>query len=606
MNPWLRWIRYAPTSSRLDGNAAKTGIFLWLAFTCAASQANTITVDDPRSGGFAGVCTLQDAVAAANTNAAVNGCAAGAAGLDTIVFAPGITSVVLTSAMSSASPSCTFGLAVGEDLAIDGGATPGSGVPKVSIQRSSASGTPNFGIVGASLYNCGTAPTVKLKLTLSGLTLGNGNNAGSSGGGVAADILTVRDSVISGNTAANGGGIYAFASLAMTSSTVDGNSAVGSGASGGGGIAGDVPMTISGSTISRNIAAGGGGIYAQGGAITIDNSTISGNTGSGIDTGSIAAYFVTVTANSGAGVLLEVATINNSVAEFDDSVIVGNGSPPSANDVQTSAARPITGTYNYFGSLSTVALNDLDAGVRIATCASLNLGPLANNGGGTLTHALLPGSCLIDAGGITSPGGQLFAHDQRGSGYPRFVNTHADIGAYEFQGGPAAVNGVCGTDNGQTLSAVPVNLCSAGTASAVAGNGHPWSWTCSGSNGGTNANCAATIRTWTVSAAVSGTGGNVSPPTQTVDNGATASVTAAPAAGYRLAGASGCGGSLSGNVYTTAAITDDCAITVSFTAAPISAPVGAPALSIWAVWLLAVGIVVGAMLALIREFGFEP
>jgi 2',3'-cyclic-nucleotide 2'-phosphodiesterase (5'-nucleotidase family) len=54
------------------------------------------------------------------------------------------------------------------------------------------------------------------------------------------------------------------------------------------------------------------------------------------------------------------------------------------------------------------------------------------------------------------------------------------------------VNGACGGDNGQTLSATPANLCSAGTASAVSGSG-PWSWSCSGSNGGTTVNCSALL-----------------------------------------------------------------------------------------------------------------
>src|SRR5262249_15672555 len=36
------------------------------------------------------------------------------------------------------------------------------------------------------------------------------------------------------------------------------------------------------------------------------------------------------------------------------------------------------------------------------------------------------------------------------------------------------------------------NLCSAGTASSVAGTG-PWTWGCSGSNGGTTASCSASV-----------------------------------------------------------------------------------------------------------------
>jgi hypothetical protein len=534
---------------------------LSIAFAGTAAYANTITVDNASSGSVAAACTLQDAVTAANTDAAVNGCAAGTAGADTIVFAPGITTISLATAMASGNASCTFGLAVTDDLTIDGGAVAGSGMPKVTIQRSSSPGTPNFGIVGASLYNCGTTPIKKLNLTLTGVALANGNNAGN-GGGVAADILTVRDSAFTGNHANDGGGVYAFTSLVMTSSTVSGNSS-----SFAAGIEAAGAASISGSTINGNAGTGVGG-----GPLTIDNSTISGNAGDGIETEAIAVYFVTITANAGAGVRLDVATGNNGTAEFDDSLLVNNApSAPFVHDLETSASRPITGTFDYIGTLSAVAANDIDPSMRITACAALNLGPLANNGGGTQTHALLTGSCLIDAGGIVSPGGLLFASDQRGNGFQRFVNTHADIGAFESQGAPAVLNGACGSDNGQMLLAAPTNLCSAGSASSVGGSGHPWSWTCSSTTGGTNATCSATIKTWTVTAAVSGAGGTVAPTSQTIDNGAPASVTASPAPSHSFASASGCGsGTLSGNTYTTAAITADCAITVAFTTAPVA------------------------------------
>ncbi|QBB71199.1 hypothetical protein ELE36_13020 [Pseudolysobacter antarcticus] len=67
------------------------------------------------------------------------------------------------------------------------------------------------------------------------------------------------------------------------------------------------------------------------------------------------------------------------------------------------------------------------------------------------------------------------------------VNADCTVTA-SFSAGP--VNGACGTDNGQILSAQPVRLCSAGTPSAVLGSG-PWTWTCAGSSGGTTASCAA-------------------------------------------------------------------------------------------------------------------
>ena len=54
------------------------------------------------------------------------------------------------------------------------------------------------------------------------------------------------------------------------------------------------------------------------------------------------------------------------------------------------------------------------------------LGPLANNGGPTLTIALLPGSPAIDAGDDSSAP----PTDQRG--FPRPAGPAADIGAFEM------------------------------------------------------------------------------------------------------------------------------------------------------------------------------
>jgi len=55
----------------------------------------------------------------------------------------------------------------------------------------------------------------------------------------------------------------------------------------------------------------------------------------------------------------------------------------------------------------------------------------------------------------------------------------------------APVNGTCGSSNGIAVSSAPTTgLCSTGTASAVGGSG-PWSWSCTGSNGGSTAQCSA-------------------------------------------------------------------------------------------------------------------
>jgi hypothetical protein len=64
------------------------------------------------------------------------------------------------------------------------------------------------------------------------------------------------------------------------------------------------------------------------------------------------------------------------------------------------------------------------------------LGPLQNNGGPTLTMALLPGSPAIDAGDNTDAP----PWDQRGPGFPRITpdDPIIDIGAFEVQAGSIA------------------------------------------------------------------------------------------------------------------------------------------------------------------------
>lgn len=58
-------------------------------------------------------------------------------------------------------------------------------------------------------------------------------------------------------------------------------------------------------------------------------------------------------------------------------------------------------------------------------------------------------------------------------------------------GTPAPVNGACGSANGGTFTNAPTtNLCSVGTTSALSGSG-PWTWSCTGSDGGSTASCSA-------------------------------------------------------------------------------------------------------------------
>ena len=58
--------------------------------------------------------------------------------------------------------------------------------------------------------------------------------------------------------------------------------------------------------------------------------------------------------------------------------------------------------------------------------------PLADNGGSSLTHALVDNSPAIDAGNNDEAEG-LLLFDQRGDGFGRLVGEAVDIGALERQ-----------------------------------------------------------------------------------------------------------------------------------------------------------------------------
>jgi len=70
-----------------------------------------------------------------------------------------------------------------------------------------------------------------------------------------------------------------------------------------------------------------------------------------------------------------------------------------------------------------------DLGGNTQNAADARLGPLADNGGPTLTHMLLDGSLATDTG--SNPAGLSF--DQRGDGFLRTYGAGTDMGAVEVQ-----------------------------------------------------------------------------------------------------------------------------------------------------------------------------
>jgi hypothetical protein len=267
-------------------------------------------------------------------------------------------------------------------------------------------------------------------VTISGLTITNGN--GDLGGGIwnQGGTLTIANSTLSGNSCTtvggSGGGIcntgFGGSSVTLTiiNSTLSGNSAT----SNGGGIYNAGTLTIINSTLSANSASatyGNGGGILTFGTLTITNSTLSGNSaGSGYD-GGIGNYFGTVEIGN---TILKTGVLGQNIISFVGLTSLGY-------NLRNDAA----------GGDGTTG----PGGLLNATGDQRNtdplLGPLQNNGGPTFTHTLLVGSPAIDAGdpnfdpnSFTPP----LTTDQRGSGFARVANGRIDIGAFEVQQPPYA------------------------------------------------------------------------------------------------------------------------------------------------------------------------
>jgi hypothetical protein len=137
----------------------------------------------------------------------------------------------------------------------------------------------------------------------------------------------------------------------------------------------------------------------------------------------------------------------------------------------------------------------------------------------------------------------------------------------QFTTTAAPVNGVCVP--GQTMTSAPIdpNRCTTGNATVVTSGNTSYTWSCLGSNGGSDATNCSAIRNYLVTTSVSGGGGSIGA-NQTVAYNATPSITLTPDAGYISGPVSGtCGGALAGNSYTTNAVTASCTVVAGFTAA---------------------------------------
>lgn len=370
-----------------------------LSLQTAAVQAATFTVTNLNDSGAG---SLRQAIIDANASA----------GSDTITFGV-VGRVELASALPAVTDSLTIVGPGATNLVVDGN---GNGPVFSNSSTLSVSGITVTGGAGAAsgggFSSTGTLSLDKVVVT--------SNSATSFGGGIhnAGGSLTVTNSTISSNHSdAFAGGVQSSGTLVIGNSTISGNT---SDSFTGGVHFQSGTGSITKSTVSGNSASSGGGLYFQSGSIGLINVTISGNTAS----------------SSGGGIYNQAAT-----STLTNVTMTGNQAPNGASIylqaggvslLNTIVANSIGGT-NCNDDLTSLGHNlDDEGSCGLNAAGDINgtdpqIGALANNGGPTLTHAIVQGgpafnTASADCGGLVT--------DQRGVSRPQFGL--CDIGAFEL------------------------------------------------------------------------------------------------------------------------------------------------------------------------------
>jgi hypothetical protein len=281
------------------------------------------------------------------------------------------------------------------------------------------------------------------------------------GGGIKVEkggTLTLENCVVSHNTANTGGGIWVKGVATVVNCIISHNTADRIAPSGydcgsGGGIKveGEGALTLVNSTVNGNEAEfNGGGIYVGcGSTATLANCTIADNQAVGYGGGLYTRNELYLTHCTVVHNLARTEPASNQLpARAPQDHAHGGGGVyvkgtrgtlyitntiVASNDVEDCTVAP-RDEHGKGGSLGANSNNLVgDGSCDPAYSGDPLLSPLANNGGDTLTFALLPGSPAIDAVSAVSC---TLPTDQRGEPRPVSAGVDAplcDIGAFEWQ-----------------------------------------------------------------------------------------------------------------------------------------------------------------------------
>jgi uncharacterized repeat protein (TIGR01451 family) len=249
-----------------------------------------------------------------------------------------------------------------------------------------------------------------------------------AGNTVSMNAVTISNGRVTGN----GGGILNQGALTLTNSTLSGNHA----SDDGGGIDSlNAPVSIIGSTLSGNSAGRFAAAVFRNSAATLRNCTVVGNTapdtgGLGFDGGAPATVTnCSVVGNTSVAIVVAISDRPTSTLTLVNTVVAMPGSLAMSGVVSLASSNNLIQASPGFGAGGMV--DGVDG--NIVSTANLRVGSLGNFGGSTQTVALLPGSPAINAGTATGAP----ATDQRG--IARVGNV--DIGAFESRGFAMAISG---------------------------------------------------------------------------------------------------------------------------------------------------------------------
>ncbi|MFQ3612241.1 MAG: choice-of-anchor Q domain-containing protein [Cyanobacteriota bacterium] len=322
------------------------GLFLWL----GSVEAATILVNSADSGSHNEVCTLQDAIEAANNNTEFGGCTKGDPGLDTILFDSSLIGQTIT--LEASLPTITEDVNFQVENAVQNS--------RVAILRDKN----QEDFVLFSIESNRTVSFENIFLQFGSAPLGQSGGAIQTGTG---STILIKDSNLRGNKGDSGGAIQAD-QVTITNSTLDDNIA----RSNGGAIFAKQVIVNNLSDFSNNFAGELGGAISAG-EVIISNSVLQDNVANQAG-GAIAAGIVNITNNStlirnqsegnGGAIVAEEGTITISDSQIENNSASTSGGGISGNIVNVSNSRIFLNKANNGGGIQAIDVK-LENGSRL-------------------------------------------------------------------------------------------------------------------------------------------------------------------------------------------------------------------------------------------------